>query len=110
MSKNLSAKYYQKNKESFQKKLVKAIKIFLKKKKRQQYGREGMKNKSLLNTKKMIQNEKKRHFIIIIKLDFLNFFSLDLKVNQVALIYTTFVKVGFKTSNFFLSPNNRSRD
>ena len=32
MSKNLSAKYYQENKESLQKKLVKYIKIFLKKK------------------------------------------------------------------------------
>ena len=32
MSKNLSAKYYQENKERLQKKLVKDIKIFLKKK------------------------------------------------------------------------------
>ena len=32
MSKNLSAKYYQKNKERLQKKLVKDTKIFLKKK------------------------------------------------------------------------------
>ena len=34
MSKNLSAKYYQENKETLQKKLVKDIKIFLKKKRR----------------------------------------------------------------------------
>ena len=34
MSKNLSAKYYQENKERLEKKLVKDIKIFLKKKKR----------------------------------------------------------------------------
>ena len=34
MSKNLSAKYYQENKERLQKKLVKGIKIFLKKKKK----------------------------------------------------------------------------
>ena len=33
MPKNLSAKYYQENKERLQKKLVKDIKIFLKKKK-----------------------------------------------------------------------------
>ena len=34
MSKTLSAKYYQENKERLQKKLVKNIKIFLKKKKK----------------------------------------------------------------------------
>ena len=34
MSKNLSAKYYQENKERLQKRLVKNIKIFLKKKKK----------------------------------------------------------------------------
>ena len=34
MPKNLSAKYYQENKERLQKKLVKDIKIFLKKKKK----------------------------------------------------------------------------
>ena len=34
MSKNLSAKYYQENKKRLQKKLVKHIKIFLKKKKK----------------------------------------------------------------------------
>ena len=34
MSKNSSAKYYQENKERLQKKLVKDIKIFLKKKKK----------------------------------------------------------------------------
>ena len=41
MSKNLSAKYFEENKESLQK-LVKDIKIFLKKKKKKmrQYGRE----------------------------------------------------------------------
>ena len=46
MSKTLSAKYYQENKERLQKKLVKNIKIFLKKKKKkqQQYGCERYKN------------------------------------------------------------------
>ena len=34
MSKNLSVKYYQENKERLQKNLVKNIKIFLKKKKK----------------------------------------------------------------------------
>ena len=34
ISKNLSAKYYEENKERLQKKLVKNIKIFLKKKKK----------------------------------------------------------------------------
>ena len=34
MSKNLSVKYYQENKERLQKKFVKDIKIFLKKKKK----------------------------------------------------------------------------
>ena len=34
MSKNLSAKYYQEDKESLQKKLVKNIKIFLRRKKK----------------------------------------------------------------------------
>ena len=58
MSKNLSAKYYQKNKESFQKKLVKAIKIFLKKKKRQQYGREGYKNLAEDEKQKFVEYKK----------------------------------------------------
>ena len=49
MSENLSAKYYQENKERLQKKkLMKAIKIFLKKKKKkkQQYRCEHYKNLS----------------------------------------------------------------
>ena len=46
MSKNLPAKYYQEGKERLQKKLMKDIKIFLKKKKnkKRQYGRERYKN------------------------------------------------------------------
>ena len=53
MSKNLSAKYYQKNKERQEKKkLTKDMKIFLtkKKKKRRQYGCEC--NKNLLEDEK----------------------------------------------------------
>ena len=48
MSRNLSAKYYQENKERVAKKLLKDIKIFLKKKntKKQQYGCEHCKNLS----------------------------------------------------------------
>ena len=59
ISKDSSAKYYQNNKERLQKKLVKGIKVFIKKKKKtQQYGRERYKiyqkkkNKSLLSTEK----------------------------------------------------------
>ena len=37
MSKNLSGKYYQENKERLQKKLVKDIKIFLKQKKKKKW-------------------------------------------------------------------------
>ena len=46
MSKKLSAKYYQDNKERLQKNLVKDIKVFpeKKKKKKPQYGRERYKN------------------------------------------------------------------
>ena len=48
MCKKLLAKYYQENKERLQKKLVKDIKVFLRKKKekKQQYGRERYKNLS----------------------------------------------------------------
>ena len=48
MCKNISVKYYEKNKEILQKKLANNIKIFLKKKmkKKQQYGCERYKNLS----------------------------------------------------------------
>ena len=48
MSKNLSAKYHQENKERVQKNLTEYIKIFLKKKKKKkrQYGRERYKTLS----------------------------------------------------------------
>ena len=62
MSKNLSAKYYQENKERLQKKLVKDIKIFLKKRKKKSDNMlmnvtkifQKMKNKSLLSIEKNI--------------------------------------------------------
>ena len=60
MSKTLSAKYYQENKERLQKKLVKDIKIFLKKRKSDNMVvnitkiSHKMKNKSLLNIGKNI--------------------------------------------------------
>ena len=62
MSKNVSAKYYQENKERVQKKLVKDIKIFLKKKKKKSDNMvmnitkifQKMKNKSLLSIEKNI--------------------------------------------------------
>ena len=46
MPKNLSAKYYQENKERLQKMLVKDIRVFLKKrkKKKRQHGSEPYKN------------------------------------------------------------------
>ena len=47
MFRNLSAKYYQENKEKLEKNLVKNIKIFLKKKKKKkQHGLERYKNLS----------------------------------------------------------------
>ena len=49
ISKDSSAKYYQDNKETIQKKLAKDIKVFLKKKKKQHYLL--MKNRLKLNIK-----------------------------------------------------------
>ena len=61
MSKTLSAKYYQENKERLQKKLVKDIKIFLKKKKekKRQYRRERYKNISGDEKQKLVEYRKK---------------------------------------------------
>ena len=67
MSKHSSAKYYEENKERLQKKLVKDIKIFLKKKKKKSGNMvvnvtkisQKMKNKSLLSKEKnIIEREK----------------------------------------------------
>ena len=67
MSKNLSAKYYQENKEIIQKNLVKDIKIFLRKKKKKSNNMivnvtkisQKIKNKSLLSIEKnVIEREK----------------------------------------------------
>ena len=58
MCKNLSAKYYQENKERLRKKFVRDIKIFLKKKKKikkRQYGRERYKNLSENLSKKIMK-------------------------------------------------------
>ena len=52
MSKNLAAKYYQESKETIQKKLVKDIKIFLRKKKKKS-------NNMVVNVTKMSQKIKK---------------------------------------------------
>ena len=52
MSKNLSTKYYQKSKERLQKKLVKDIKIFLKKKNKKR-------DNVVVNIKKISQKMKK---------------------------------------------------
>ena len=56
MSKNLSVKYYQKNKERLQKKLVKDIKIFLKKKKKKS-------NNMVVNVTKISQKMKKINWL-----------------------------------------------
>ena len=68
MSKNLSAKYYQENKERLQKKLAKDIKIFLKKKKKESNTMavnvtkisQKMKNKSLLSIEKKYYRMRKK--------------------------------------------------
>ena len=76
MSKNLSAKYYQENKERLQKKSRKRYQNLSKeeKGKKQQYGRERYKNlseekkqKLVEYRKKILQNEKKIYIIIIRK-------------------------------------------
>ena len=79
MSKD-SANYYQYNKERLQKKLVKYIKVFLKKKKKKTNNldvndtkiSQRMKIKSFLNIQKMSQNENKRLTITI-----RNYFHLE---------------------------------
>ena len=61
MCKNLSAKYSQENKEELQKKLVKDIKIFLrkKKKKNRRYDRECYKNLTEDEKQKLAEYRKK---------------------------------------------------
>ena len=66
MSKNLTAEYYQQDKERLQKKLVKDTKTFLKKKKKKcpifmsvTKISQKMKNKSLLSLEQILYNEKK---------------------------------------------------
>ena len=59
ISKDSSAKYYQNNKEILQKKLVKDIKVFIKKKKKkQQYGCKGYKNLSEDEKQKLLEYRK----------------------------------------------------
>ena len=60
MSKNLSAKYYQENKEKLPKKLVKNIKIFLKKKKKKS-------DNIVVNVTKISQKMKNRNLLSIEK-------------------------------------------
>ena len=60
MSKNLSAKYYQENKERLQKKLVKDIKIFIKKEKKKS-------NNMVVNVTKISQKMKKINWLSIEK-------------------------------------------
>ena len=56
MSKKLSAKYYQENKEGMQKKLAKDIKIFLKNKKKKS-------GNILMNVRKISQRMKNKSFL-----------------------------------------------
>ena len=60
MPTDVSAKYYQENKERRQKQIVKDINVFLRKekKKRQQYGRERYKNLSDDEQQKLVEIEK----------------------------------------------------
>ena len=60
MSKTLLAKYYQENKDRLQKKLVKDIKIFLKKKKKKSYN-------MVMNVKKISQKIKNKIFLSVEK-------------------------------------------
>ena len=60
MSKHISAKYYQHNKERLQKKLVKDIKIFLKKKKWKS-------NNMVINITKISRKMKKKSLLSIEK-------------------------------------------
>ena len=70
MSKDSLSKYYQNNKERFQKKLVKYVKIFLRKKKKKRHNMVAkdtkiylkMKDKSLLSIEKKIIKWEKAHY------------------------------------------------
>ena len=80
MFKNLSAKIIQKiKKDCKKKKLVKDIKIFLKKKKKRQYGCEGYKNLSENNKQKLVKHRqnyyriREKCFIITVR----NYFNLE---------------------------------
>ena len=75
MSKDSSANYYQDNKERLQKKLLKDIKVFLKKKKKKNDNMvvgntkiyQKTENKSWLSIEKILSNAKRRLNIIIRK-------------------------------------------
>ena len=60
ISNDSSAKYYQKNKERLQKKPVKDIEVFLKKKEKKQYGRERYKNLTE-NEKQILAEYRRKH-------------------------------------------------
>ena len=60
MSKDLSAKYYENNKERIQKKLVKGIKVFLRKIKKKS-------NNMVVNDTKIYLNMKKKSLLSITK-------------------------------------------
>ena len=84
MYQNLSAKYYQENKERLQKKLVKNIKIFLKKKKKKSDNMvvnvkkisQKMKNLNWLSIEKNITEWKKSLIIIYLIINMKKYFNL----------------------------------
>ena len=84
MYQNLSAKYYQENKDRLQKKLVKNIKIFLKKKKKKSDNMvvnvkkisQKMKNLNWLSIEKNITEWKKSLIIIYLIINIKKYFNL----------------------------------
>ena len=58
MSKNLSTKYYQENKEKLQKKACERYQNLSKKEKKQQYGRKRYKNRSEDEKNKLVEYRK----------------------------------------------------
>ena len=76
MSKNLSAKYYQENKERLQKKLLKDIKMFLKKKKKKSDNMVMNVTKISQMMKKSLFEYRKKHYRIRKKMLFYNYKKL----------------------------------
>ena len=113
MSKDSSANYYQDNKERLQKKLLKDIKVFLKKKKKKNDNMvvgnikiyQKTENKSWLSIEKILSNAKRRLNIIIRKyfhLENLLFFD-DVGLSEMRDIGKAYIKkvFSFGRKSFF---------